>query len=169
MTAKSTVSPVSTLLASTACAASNASTRTSTIDVRASRYVMLYIKVTAAAASNQVELFLAGTAHQGTGALAAPSQTSDNWYPVAVTDGSITTGALAGAKPTSATFTAAPGWSRLNYGPAIIRTVATTNSTDIQEIALKCDVEGFRWMYVAYAQVDGGSAPSIAISYAHIL
>ena len=126
------------LMASTACAASNAWVSSGVIDVTDARYLRVAISVAGAAVGNIVSVMplFAWTTERPVAASAA----TDNWFTVPV--------------------------SVVRNRPLVLQTMPTAGATEDQRISWLLNVADVRWVQFLYAQADGGVVPSVAIAYA---
>jgi hypothetical protein len=154
------------LLASAACAASGAYTRTGILDVKGARHLTLLVSVTGAGAGavgGVVSLIPLMSAES-----TEPAPGDDTWFGLGINDGSITGGTLTAASlPSGTDFSVTPDFGRsLNRG-LDIRTEPLDANTDTIRMRVKLDVSDAQWVQVLYAEAGVVATPvTVAIKYA---
>ena len=152
------------LMASTACAASNAWVSSGVIDVTDARYLRVAISVAGAAVGNIVSVMplFAWTTERPVAASAA----TDNWFTVPVSDGTVADTTFSGALPANTKFDNTQTFGVVRNRPLVLQTMPTAGATEDQRISWLLNVADVRWVQFLYAQADGGVVPSVAIAYA---
>jgi hypothetical protein len=155
------VSIIAALRANAVLAAAGAYVSAGIVDVRLARRVTLFCSYAAAAIGGRPGIIPLIAA-----ANALPGAADDSWFPLAGWDGSITSGALAGALPAGQDFTATPNWGRLLHRAALYVPEPATVATDKLRTPFTFDVTNARWLQVLCAE-DGvvGTPGSLAIDY----
>lgn len=135
----------------TTLAASGAYTNLAILDVQSARKLALLLSYTSHAASGTGGQF--SVIVEVSCADAQPAATDESWYPLAVWDGSVTSGALtASSLPAGTDYSTTTPASRAVHRKADIRNEPAAGNSAIDKIAVCLDVTGYRWAQVKVAE-----------------
>lgn len=149
----------------TACAASNAWVSAGVFDVSDARVIRILVKINAAAVGNIVSVIpkFAFTNERPV----AASASTDDWYNVPVSDGTVTSAAFPGAYPANTKITNTQLYGSVTNYPIGLRSPPAQSSSERIRMATGVlNVTDARWIQFEYQQTDSGTAPSVSILYA---
>lgn len=122
------------------------------------RYVTLYIKGSADAASAYAHVIPLISSASST-----PAVADDSWYGLCERDSTATATPLTGSLPTGADYTIAPEWAVVTCRPIVIRLEASDANTDEIRLAVTLNVAHAKYLYVAVEEVGGNM--NVGIKY----